>query len=444
LTSKDITDTHIALQLFSGYSEQDLAIFSEFVNPDAKPEPGFIVDFIGSRIRASSVWKGARSLEGQHLDIPVPADFHAEAIEWIGLLKAVRSARDRYIAMELGAGFGPWIVAGGVAARRRSIQDIRLYAVEGDPQHFRFLNQHLADNCFDPDQHVLIRAAVGTTEGLAAWPVLDEASASESWGDRPIRSDGDYAGRRLPDTQPVQVVAMRDLVLREPFWDLIHIDIQGDEVAVCRSCIEELNARARWLIIGTHSRKIDGDLLELMWGAGWLLEHEKPAKFTFFPNPATLEAMTTLDGTQVWRNPRFFQPESSQTSLSQEITSVIRNVRLSPGESCEIRIEATNTGKEPWFSAIQRGPVNVGYRWVDKQGNILSTEGRAALDRDIVEPGQVCRIPIIVTAPVDPGSYQLWISMVQEGLAWFYERGAKPLILPATIDEPNRLTDCRI
>lgn len=407
------------------------------MNPDAKAEPGFIVDFLGSRIRASSLWKGARNLQGQLLDLPVPADFHAEAIEWIGLLKAVRSATGRYVAMELGAGFGPWIVAGGVAARYRGINDIRLYAVEGDPQHFRFLNQHFADNGFEPRKHVLIQAAVGATAGLASWPILDEASAAESWGDRPIRSNGDYAGRSLPNTQPVQVVAMRDLVLREPLWDLIHIDIQGDEVAVCRSCIEELNARTRWLIVGTHSRKIDGDLLELMCGAGWLLEHEKPAKFTFFSNPATLEAMTTLDGTQVWRNPRFFQP-GSLMSFSQEITSPITNARLRPGGSCEIQIESRNTGTEPWFRAIQTGPVNVGYRWVDNQGNVLNTEGRAALDRDIVEPGQVCRIPITVTAPVNPGSYQLFISMVQEGVAWFHERGAKPLILPVTVDKPNR------
>lgn len=407
------------------------------MNPDAKPEAGFIVDFLGSRIRTSSVWKGARQLEGRLLDIPVPSDFHAEAVEWIGLLKAVRSARDRYVAMELGAGFGPWIVAGAVAAKRRGINDIHLYAVEGDPQHFRFLNRHFADNGFEPDHHVLIQAAVGPTAGLASWPILDEASAAETWGDRPIRSNGDYAGRSLPETQPVQVVAMRDLVLRESLWDLIHIDIQGDEVAVCRSCIEELNARAKWLIVGTHSRKIDGDLLDLMCSAGWLLEHEKPAKFTFVSNPVTLEAMTTLDGTQVWRNPRLFQP-GSLNSFFQEITSPVTNVHLRPGGSSEIQIEVTNTSTEPWFRAVQSGPVNVGYRWMDKLGNVLTIEGRAALDRDTVEPGQCCRIQITVTAPLTRGLYRLLISMVQEDVAWFYEKGAKPLILPAIVDEPNR------
>ena len=430
-----MTEAQMALQLYAGYSEADLAILSEFRNSEAKPEPGFIVDFLGSRIRVSSVWKGARELDGQVLDVPIPSDFHAEAIEWIGLLKAVRSSHGQYVAMELGAGFGPWIVAGALAARRRAINQIRLYAVEGDPQHYRFLRQHFQDNGIEPDQHVLIGAAVGISEGWAAWPIHDEASASESWGDRPIDSNGDYAGRSIVHTQPVQIVAMRDLVLREPIWDLIHIDVQGDEVAICRSCIDELNARTRWLIIGTHSRKIDGDLLELLCSAGWLLEHEKPAKFTFTPNSKTLEAMTTLDGTQVWRNPRFFRPDDPLTSFSQEITSSLTDMRFRLGESCELRIKATNTGTEPWFNASSSFPVNVGYRWLDKQGNVLSIEGnRAPLSRDMVEPGQCCDVSLLVEAPPIPGVHQLWISMVQESVAWFYERGAKPLILSVTVD----------
>jgi FkbM family methyltransferase len=302
VTGKDLTDAHVTLQLFPGYSDADTAIFAEFRNPDAKPEPGFLVDFVGSRIRTTSLWKEARTLDGQLLGFPLPADFHAEAIEWIGLLKAVRGASGQYVAMELGAGFGPWIVAGAVAAKLRGIKDIRLCAVEGDGGHFRFLRQHFADNGFEPDQHALFEAAVGTKTGVAHWPIVE--NSSEAWGCRLSQGTQDYMGREFQNTQQIEIVPMLDLVVREPRWDLIHIDVQGDEVEICRSCIDELSARVRWLIVGTHSRKIDGDLLDLMWRAGWLLEHEKPSKFTFLPSSATLEAMATIDGTQVWRNPR--------------------------------------------------------------------------------------------------------------------------------------------
>jgi len=33
------------------------------------------------------------------------------------------------------------------------------------------------------------------------------------------------------------------------------------------------------------------------------LENEKPCKFTFWPNHASFEAMTTVDGNQTWMNP---------------------------------------------------------------------------------------------------------------------------------------------
>jgi hypothetical protein len=85
---------------------------------------------------------------------------------------------------------------------------------------------------------------------------------------------------------------------------MIHIDIQGGEYEVCRASIADLGERAKRVIIGTHSRKIDGDLVELFMREGWILEHEKPTKFTFRSNPPSLEAMTTVDGTQCWRNLR--------------------------------------------------------------------------------------------------------------------------------------------
>ncbi len=58
------------------------------------------------------------------------------------------------------------------------------------------------------------------------------------------------------------------------------------------------------MIVGTHSRKIDGDLIDLMWRQGWVLEEEMPARFNFLGFLPTLEGMTYSDGTQVWRNPQ--------------------------------------------------------------------------------------------------------------------------------------------
>jgi FkbM family methyltransferase len=294
------------MQMYSGYSEPELAILAQFQNAEARPERGFVVDFLGVRHRLSALWPAARRLDGQVLGQPVPGDFHAETVEWVGTLKSVAAAKDRFVAMELGAGYGTWVVGSGVAARQRGITSIKLYGVEADPQHFASMEQHFRDNGFEPAEHRIIQAAVGVEAGVARWPKLPDSSEPVGWGVRPVHgNEQEYMGRAFEEMIEVKVVAMRELIALEPEWHLVHIDVQGHEFNIIRSSIDLLNERVRWMVVGTHSRKIDGDILEIMCRAGWALENEKPTKFQFWENPVTLEAMTTHDGTQVWRNPRF-------------------------------------------------------------------------------------------------------------------------------------------
>ena len=294
------------MQMYAGYEEPDLAILAEFQNPAARPERGFVVDFLGVRHRLSALWPDARRLDGQVLGQPVPSDFHAETVEWVGALKSVAAAKDRFVAMELGAGYGTWVVGSGVAARQRGIAAIKLYGVEADPQHFASMEQHFRDNGFDPAAHRIVQAAVGVEAGVARWPKLADSSEAVGWGVRPVGHDEqEYMGRTFEEMIDVKVVPMRELITQEPEWNLIHIDVQGHEFDIIRASVDLLNERVRWMVVGTHSRKIDGDILDTMCRAGWALENEKPTRFQFWQNPVSLEAMTTQDGTQVWRNPRF-------------------------------------------------------------------------------------------------------------------------------------------
>ena len=302
------------LQIYPGYTPQDLAVLDEFNITHPAPTPGFVTDFIGSRSRTASLWDGVEHLDGQVLPQPVPADYHAETIEWIGMLKSVLAARRCFAAMELGAGMAPWLVASATAARLRGIHDIHLTGVEGDPGRFELMVQHLRDNGIDPDQHTLLQAAVGVTDGVAKWPRLPDPRNAA--GARPLRQEGTSGthpneddARYLRDMNrgrmiEVTVVSLESLLSRLPFWDLVHIDVQGSEHELCQACTQVLTDRVRYLVVATHSRKIDGDMVDTMWRAGWILENEKPARFTFDKNESSLERMGTHDGTQVWRNPR--------------------------------------------------------------------------------------------------------------------------------------------
>ena len=108
---------------------------------------------------------------------------------------------------------------------------------------------------------------------------------------------------RSSRTRKVPIVGIKDLLKTQPEWDLLHVDIQGTEVEIFRAALDLCDERVARVCIGTHSRKIDGDLFEMFATRGWIMEHEKPTKMNFVRGAKTLEAMNAVDGTQVWRNP---------------------------------------------------------------------------------------------------------------------------------------------
>jgi FkbM family methyltransferase len=293
-------------QVYRGYHQHELAVFDRFRPAPVPAEPGFVTDFLNIRVRIALLWEDVRGLDGQRIDLPIPGDYRAEAIEWLGLLRSVTDARDEYVAMELGAGFGPWLVSGAAAAQHIGIESVRLYGVEADPDHFAFMRQHFRDNGIDPDAHTLLNAAAGARAGTALWPRV--AHPFNEWAARPAResnaTDASYNGRRLERCMEIPVLPVTDLLEREPRWDLVHIDLQGWEGEICAVAADVMDRRVRRLVVGLHSRRLEGEMLDLFYSRGWVLENEKPSRFVYNSCAPTIENMTVLDGVQVWRNPR--------------------------------------------------------------------------------------------------------------------------------------------
>ena len=291
--------------LSAGYTKEDVQILDVFAQKDVSPTPGFVTDFMGCKSRTSILYDKARKFDNQVWAPPTQGAFFPPE-EWIGMLKAVLTAQESFSAMELGAGSGPVIVATGHAARMRGIPSIFLCGVEADPGRFILMQQHLRDNGFDPAKHELIMAAVGSQVGQARWPRIEDPQNAA--GARPVRagnrSDASYMQYFKDEAIEVNVVAFSDLLRKRPVWDLVHIDVQGWEFELCQSAHAELNQKAKWLVIGTHSRKIDGDLIALFHNERWVLENERPTVFAYDAALTSLELMTTVDGIQVWRNPK--------------------------------------------------------------------------------------------------------------------------------------------
>jgi lipopolysaccharide transport system permease protein len=97
---------------------------------------------------------------------------------------------------------------------------------------------------------------------------------------------------------------------------------------------------------------------------------------------------------------------------------------LEPRGDCGLALSAElrNAGSRNWPAG---GPVFFAYQVLDRAAQSLLREGeRVAFDRD-VPPGGRVRVSINIELPEDDGTYTVFVSPVEEGVAWFYERGSE-------------------
>jgi hypothetical protein len=81
--------------------------------------------------------------------------------------------------------------------------------------------------------------------------------------------------------------------------DLLHVDIQGREADLIEACVELLHEKVAYLLVGIHSRPIEGCLFGALRRAGWRLEIKRPASLI----PHDLSGSAAVDSVQGWRNP---------------------------------------------------------------------------------------------------------------------------------------------
>ena len=290
---------------FGGWEASDIDLFQRYAHP-SNPSPGKITSFLGIKTTTEFVpWSGLLSgtvIQG----IPIPNDqVSADAIEYCALLDSLEAAPSGSFTMvELGASYGPWICAAGVLAKRTRRSGITLVAVEASPFMSDLIPRHLAENEITSDiaDVRIFNGAISAQQGALYFPKV--SSARENGGqavDNPP-DDFDYVGRRV-EYEPVRAYALSD-VLPDATVDLLHVDIQGSEVAVIRANSSLLNDCVRAVFVAAHGRKIEGELLELFHSNGWILLRERPARFSYRKDLSTIVGWTTRDGGQYWRNPR--------------------------------------------------------------------------------------------------------------------------------------------
>jgi len=119
------------------------------------------------------------------------------------------------------------------------------------------------------------------------------------------------------------------------------------------------------------------------------------------------------------------------TSFSQEITSTTSALAVRPSSVFEIRVKIKNTSGLPW-SSQGKYPVDLSYKWL-ANGAILPIEGyRTHLPIEVL-PESAVFLKMTGTAPERGENLVLRITLVQEGVAWFTEEGARYLDIPVKL-----------
>jgi FkbM family methyltransferase len=284
----------LSLSFYTGVEAEDIKLLATYADPDPPRVQGCFTDFFGMTIQRKYLHL-TESFDRRATALPFPSDgFHAEAIEYVGIVRAFAESGSEFVGVELGCGWGPWIGLGGVLSRRQG-KPFRIVGVEGSKEYCDYCQEHMQQNGLLP--HARILNALVSTNRRAAY-FQTGLAASNNWGATPSSEPREHHVK-VPSIRITDALDGLDLI------DYIHVDIQGAEDAVLAdpSAGRILDAKVKRIIVGTHSRGIEGRLLDVFRDRGWLLEREKPCHFSY-KTGVSYVGMTTLDGCQIWKNPR--------------------------------------------------------------------------------------------------------------------------------------------
>ncbi len=247
--------------------------------------------------------------------------FDNEYFEWIDVLESVDQCGATYTMLEIGAGYGRWACRAALAARQRGVAKIRIGAVEGEPAHARWLENHLKLNGLSDDEMKVYACAVGAESGSAMFTIGTATTEPEAdprtwYGQRLVQvplaritpDGGDryfghevFVRRNGSRLIEVSVKPLAEVLADFGRVDLIDFDIQGEELAAISSAIDLMDGQVARIHIGTHTLEIEAGLRELLSAHGWHCRYD----FSLNAEHATPYGnMLFEDGVQSWVNPR--------------------------------------------------------------------------------------------------------------------------------------------
>lgn len=116
------------------------------------------------------------------------------------------------------------------------------------------------------------------------------------------------------------------------------------------------------------------------------------------------------------------------SGFKAQVTVVSPPAKLGRGERADVTVRVKNTSDTAWPVRGRAGDgifqVNLGDRWLQGDKEVRVDE-RVFLPR-AVKPGEEVEMPFVMIAPDAPGEYTVEVDMLQEGVAWFFQKGSQP------------------
>ena len=121
-----------------------------------------------------------------------------------------------------------------------------------------------------------------------------------------------------------------------------------------------------------------------------------------------------------------------ETAFKAQLTLPEAPAKLRAGQKETIQVHIKNASDIFWWA--RGGELNerndnmfyiaAGNRWLKPDGSLVTDmDGRYGISKDL-KPGEETEIPLVVTAPKEPGEYLLEVDLVQEQVAWFSDKGS--------------------
>ncbi len=109
-------------------------------------------------------------------------------------------------------------------------------------------------------------------------------------------------------------------------------------------------------------------------------------------------------------------------------------LRVSCGDKVSVAVEVKNTSACCWQPSKESG-IFLANRWLDGKGKSVNARDGICELLCSIASGEAVKLELLVTAPATSGLWTLELDLVEEGVAWFQERGSIPLQIECVVKD---------